>query len=1066
MNKFLLLICFICAVSVTLSYGQATDVLGNASSYAVLASSQINNSGASGITGNVGVSPGSTINGEAGLVVKNGKIEKNTASAISAHQDALVAYNALYARTPATPLHNDLGNSLLPLGPGVYKITGDASFKGVVTLTGNGDVNAKFVFIVDGDLLTDAPAAGVLAMNGAQPSNIYWVVTGGVNLGGSTGFQGTILSQGDITLGNGVVVIGRVQSINGQINLNNNNIFLPNVVVTDLKVSKAAAEGTYVVGSEVTYTITATNNGPGTATDVIVRENVPAGLEFVRVESSSKGTYNEATHIWEVGTLENGESATLKLVFKVVATGELKNSVTIIGRDPDPNPGDNIGEDPIDVPEPSANLSVTKSASAGPHKLGSEVTYTIVATNNGPYAATNVEVTEQLPAGLQYTSHQTTKGTFDPVTGKYIIGTLANGESATLTVVARIVAAGTIKNIAAVTSPDLPDPEPGDNDDEEPINVTCDDPGLTITGNGTVCAGQELTLTITEVTGGTYNYTLPAGFTEVARTATTITIKAGNTGGELTVNVVDLCGTAYTTAKTIVVTPAVEKPTIAGTAAACANADGLTYTITNAVEGVTYEWIVTGDVTITATTATSATINAGATGGTIAVKASNSCFNSTSDALTIGITPAPAQPAFVASASEVCAGKNATYEVAEVAGATGYTWTLPEGWTITSGEGTNKITVKAGTAGGNISVTADNACGSSAVTTIAVTANNVPALPTISGTTSGCTGSTVTYSVAEVTGATNYNWTVPQGWTIVSGENTPTIEVLVGQGAGNVTASVTNGCGDSETATIAVAPIVLTADLAIEGPDNTCAGSNDNTYTVTAQENATYQWTLPQGWTIVSGDGTNTITVAAGTSSGEVSVTVSTPCHDTRTVSYNTTVTTPPASAGTITDNSTYCDGLAFSIAAVPGATGYTWSVPAGCTIISGQGTTAIKVKADNPNVSGDIKVVAVTGSCTSPEAVLALDMSKVNGNLNFPKAFSPNGDGKNDNWVIANLEKYSGNEVMIYNRYGTEVYKKKNYQNDWTGNGLEQGTYFYKVLVKLCDGKDQVFTGYVTIFR
>ena len=92
--------------------------------------------------------------------------------------------------------------------------------------------------------------------------------------------------------------------------------------------------------------------------------------------------------------------------------------------------------------------------------------------------------------------------------------------------------------------------------------------------------------------------------------------------------------------------------------------------------------------------------------------------------------------------------------------------------------------------------------------------------------------------------------------------------------------------------------------------------------------------------------------------------------------------------------------------------------------------------------------------------------MTKVDGNLNFPKAFSPNGDGKNDAWVISNLEKYAGSDVTIFNRYGTEVYRKKNYQNDWTGNGLEQGTYFYKATIKLCDGKDQVFTGYVTIFR
>ncbi|NEM99674.1 ice-binding family protein [Pontibacter burrus] len=1066
MNRFLLLICCIWFVGITLSHGQTADVLGSAGSYAVLATTQINNNGASGITGNVGVSPGGLIYGESWLVVKNGKIEKNTSSSAAAREDALAAFNTLGARTPTKPLNGDLGSTILPLSPGTYKIDGDASFKGVLTLTGNADVNSVFVFIVEGDLLTDAPAAGVLAMNGAQPRNIYWVVKGKVVLGGSTGFQGTILAQGDITLGPGVVVIGRVQSVGGEVNLNYNNIFLPNVVVTDLKVTKKAGEGTYTLGSEVTYTITATNNGPGTATDVIVRENVPAGLEFVRVESRSKGTYDSDTHTWDVGTLENGQTATLTLVFKVTATGELRNNVTIIGRDPDPNPGDNTGEDPIDVPEPSADLSVSKTASPGPHKIGDIITYAIVATNKGPYAATNVEVTEQLPAGLEYKGHTITKGTFDPATGKYKVGDLANGETATLVVEARIVSAGPIKNIAVITSPDLPDPEPGDNDDEEPIDVVCDDPKLAFGGNTPVCANQELTLTITEVIGGTYAYTLPAGFTEVARTATTITLRAGNASGEITVKVVDQCGEEYTTSATIIVTPALAKPTIAGTTTACANAKGLTYNIANVAEGATYEWIVTGDVIIVSTTATTATINAGANGGTIAVKASNGCFDSTSDPVTIAITKAPAQPTFITSASEVCAGSSTTFEVAEVTGATGYTWTLPQGWTITAGEGSRKVTIKAGTTAGNISVTADNGCGNSAAATIAVSVNAVPALPTIAGTITGCIGSTITYSIAEVAGATNYNWTVPQGWRIVSGENTHTIEVEVGEKAGNVTVSVTNGCGDSEAATIAVAPVVLPVNLTITGPATTCAGSFDNVYTVTAVENATYTWTLPQDWTIVSGEGTNSITVTAGTAGGQVSVTVTTPCHETRTVAYNTTITTPPASAGIISDNSTHCDGLAFSIAEVPGATGYNWVVPAGCTIISGQGTTSIKVRADNPSVKGDIKVVAITGGCASPESVLALDMSKVSGNLNFPKAFSPNGDGKNDTWHIGQLEQYTSNEVTIFNRWGTEVYRKKNYQNDWTGNGLEQGTYFYKAQVKLCDGREQVFTGYVTIFR
>ncbi|NDK56948.1 ice-binding family protein [Pontibacter fetidus] len=1068
MNKLLLLICFIFSVSITLTYGQTQDVLGNASSYAVLASSQINNTGQTGVTGNVGVSPGNTVFGESGLVVKNGKIEKNTPSATSAAQDALVAYNALYARTPVKNINGNFGETGLPLGPGTYKVTGDASFKGVLTVDGGGDLNSVFVFIIDGNLLTDAPAAGVLAMNGAQPSNIYWIVTGDVILGGSTGFQGTILAHGNITLDAGVVVIGRVMSLTGQVNLTSNNVFLPNVVVTDLGVTKKAAEGDYVVGSEVTYTITAYNNGPGTATDVQVEENIPAGLEFVRVESASQGTYDETTHTWNVGTLVNTGTATLKLVFKVTASGEIKNGVEVISKDPDPNPGDNTVKEPINVPVPANNLSISKTASGAPYKVGGLVTYTIVASNAGPNAATGVIVTDVLPAGLQYQSHTTTKGTYDPTTGIYLVGDLGKDESVTLTIVAKIVAAGTIVNEATITSPTLPDPDPSDNTDKERVDVTCDAPTLTIDGNGNVCAGEETTFRITEVFGATYTYKLPAGFTEVSRTATTITIKAGNTGGILEVKVTDLCGTEYTVTKTIAVTT---KPVVTtnGPAQACANAEGLTYSVTGAGEGVTYEWVVTGGITLTSQPdAATATINVGATGGTISVKVKNSCFESEPATTTITIQPVPVKPTPVAGTSEVCAGDiTPTYEIAPVAGATGYTWTVPTGWTITSGQNTTKITVTAGATSGNVTVTADNECGSSDAATFTVAASDVAAAATIAGSAGACIGTPLTYSVTPVDGATDYNWTVPQGWTIVSGNHTPTIEVTVGDQAGDVTVTIANKCGTGATAKLAVTPTVKPATPTITGPAEACAGSAGNVYSVTAVAGATnYTWTVPQGWTIESGNGTNSITVTAGTTGGEVTVIVTNACGDSDAGTFTAGIATPPSAIGPITDNSTLCDGLAYSIAAVPGATSYTWTVPAGCTIASGQGTNAIKVTAANGNVAGDIKVVANTGSCSSPEAVIALDMSLVDGNLNFPKAFSPNGDGTNDSWKIANLEKYTANDVMIFNRYGTEVYKKKNYQNDWTGNGLEQGTYFYKVIVKLCDGKEQAYTGYVTIFR
>ncbi|MBC7863530.1 MAG: gliding motility-associated C-terminal domain-containing protein [Bacteroidia bacterium] len=86
---------------------------------------------------------------------------------------------------------------------------------------------------------------------------------------------------------------------------------------------------------------------------------------------------------------------------------------------------------------------------------------------------------------------------------------------------------------------------------------------------------------------------------------------------------------------------------------------------------------------------------------------------------------------------------------------------------------------------------------------------------------------------------------------------------------------------------------------------------------------------------------------------------------------------------------------------------------------------------------------------------------------LYFYNTFTPNGDGSNDIWVIANLFNYPNNKLEIYNRYGQLIFKKTGYANDWNGmylgEELPSGTYFY-----VLDTKDDagVFKGSVTIIR
>jgi gliding motility-associated-like protein len=82
------------------------------------------------------------------------------------------------------------------------------------------------------------------------------------------------------------------------------------------------------------------------------------------------------------------------------------------------------------------------------------------------------------------------------------------------------------------------------------------------------------------------------------------------------------------------------------------------------------------------------------------------------------------------------------------------------------------------------------------------------------------------------------------------------------------------------------------------------------------------------------------------------------------------------------------------------------------------------------------------------------------------PNVITPNGDGNNDKLVIKGLEKYSQNEVIIFNRWNNVLYKSRNYQGDWDGQGLNAGTYYYTLKVQESNGQWHTINGYVMLMR
>lgn len=293
------------------------------------------------------------------------------------------------------------------------------------------------------------------------------------------------------------------------------------------------------------------------------------------------------------------------------------------------------------------------------------------------------------------------------------------------------------------------------------------------------------------------------------------------------------------------------------------------------------------------------------------------------------------------------AAGSTTLSVAPVPTAVNYTWSVPAGLTIVSGQGTTSIVVSWTTTSidpvirGNVSVTATDACASSSTSTSYLEfASTSPVTPnSISGANKACPGDVVTYSVAAVNRATNYIWTVPTGMTITSGAGTNVITVTVSAGyaGGNVTVRAANICGNSPVRTRTVSLNMPNTPGLISGPANGICASTGVVYSIASIANATsYNWTVPAGATIASGLGTNSISVdfGGGFTSGQVTVVSVNACGTSSVRSFSVSGT--PARPGVISGVfSPACGGQSYTygVATVAGTTSYNWVVTPGGSV-------------------------------------------------------------------------------------------------------------------------------------
>jgi hypothetical protein len=360
------------------------------------------------------------------------------------------------------------------------------------------------------------------------------------------------------------------------------------------------------------------------------------------------------------------------------------------------------------------------------------------------------------------------------------------------------------------------------------------------------------------------------------------------------------------------------------------------------------------------------------------------CSGPVSGSATITVDSAPPASSCTISTMPTsgCVGNTVLVATNVVPNATGYTWSVPPGslvngvaGPVTTATNSANITlgsVPANASGWEICVFASNACG--VTNTNCKYIRGVLSLPApIAGSTNACPNTNGNYSTAAVTGAASYAWsitgdatvsgtgtsaTVTFGPTFTSGTLCVRAELACGYQGPQRCLTITNGVGTLG---------LMTGSFAV------CPGQSGLVYSIPPVTNASsYTWSVPANISIVSGQGTNSVTVnaAPGFTLGNICVTATSPCGIVSAPRCKTISSTKPGTPGNITGAATgVCNTtVTYTVPAVAGITSYTWSAPAGASIISGQGTNSVDVSYSNGFTTGQLCVTA-NNACGSSTA-------------------------------------------------------------------------------------------------
>jgi uncharacterized repeat protein (TIGR01451 family) len=432
---------------------QTAPTLGTAQSFAVLGASTVTNTGASLITGNLGVNPGTAVTGFPPGVVAGGSTHAADAAAVQAQTDATTAYGQLAGQACNTTysVPTDLGGQTLV--PGVYCFSSSAAITGALTLDAGGNSDAVFIFEVGSTLIT-ASNASVVLINGAQPCDVFWQVGSSATLGTGTSFVGTVLALASITLDTDATMSGQALAQTGAVTLDTNTVSVTSCSVTANSppvLSESFSDPTIVAGGNSTLTIAISNpNDTAASVTSSFTDSLPSGLVVSGSSSSNSGGTVSApiggsTLTWTGGSIAANGTTNLTVVVSAAVAGSYINSLpsgalqTSNGNSVSPV----IASLTVTALNPPVLVAPTLGKSFNPASIsfGGVSTLVLTLTNSNSVIDTlTAPLTDQFPAGMTVAGGATTTcgGTVDAPPGSTSVtltgGVIPAGGSCTVAV--------------------------------------------------------------------------------------------------------------------------------------------------------------------------------------------------------------------------------------------------------------------------------------------------------------------------------------------------------------------------------------------------------------------------------------------------------------------------------------------------------------------------------------------------------------------------------------------------------------------------------------------------------